>query len=99
MYFDPPYVPLTKTASFTSYTMGEFTQEQQRKLADVVRQLARKGVLVMLSNSNNDVVRELYKGCYIHEVKASRAVNSKPDLRGKITELVVTTYLLRTPYH
>lgn len=92
VYFDPPYIPLTKTASFTSYTMGEFTQEQQRKLADVVRQLACKGVLVMLSNSSNDVVRELYRGWYVHEVKASRAVNSKPDLRGKIAELVVTTY-------
>jgi DNA adenine methylase len=92
VYFDPPYVPLTKTASFTSYTMGEFTQEQQRKLADVVRQLTCKGVLVMLSNSNNDVVRELYRGWYVHEVKASRAVNSKPNLRGKVTELVVTSY-------
>jgi DNA adenine methylase len=92
VYFDPPYVPLTKTASFTSYTMGEFTLEQQSKLADVVRQLAYRGAFVMLSNSNNDVVRELYKDFNMHEVKASRVVNSKPDLRGKITELVITTY-------
>lgn len=92
VYFDPPYVPLTKTASFTSYTVGEFTLEQQSKLADVVRQLAYRGVFVMLSNSNNDVVRELYKDFNTHEVKASRVVNSKPNLRGKITELVITTY-------
>ncbi|HLX38922.1 MAG TPA: DNA adenine methylase [Ktedonobacteraceae bacterium] len=92
VYFDPPYVPLTKTASFTSYTMGEFTQEQQSKLADVARHLAHKGVLIMLSNSSHDAVRELYRDWYVHEVKANRAVNSKPDLRGKITELVVTTY-------
>ncbi len=72
--------------------MGEFTQEQQNKLAAVVQQLAYKGVLVMLSNSSHNAVRELYRDWYVHEVKANRAVNSKPDLRGKITELVVTTY-------
>lgn len=92
VYFDPPYVPLTKTASFTSYTMGEFSLEQQSKLADVVQHLACKGVQVMISNSSNNLVRELYSSWYVHEVKASRAVNSKPDLRGKITELVITTY-------
>ena len=92
VYFDPPYVPLTKTSSFTSYTKGEFSLEQQIKLAEVVRQLTRKGVFVMLSNSNAEAIRELYKDLSINEVQASRAVNSKASLRGKITEVVVTNY-------
>ncbi len=92
VYFDPPYVPLTKTSSFTSYTKGEFTSEQQIKLAHVVHQLADRGVQVMLSNSSSDFIRDLYKDLYVHEVKASRAINSKADLRGKISELVVTSY-------
>lgn len=92
VYFDPPYVPLSKTSSFTSYTKGEFTFEQQTKLAQVIHQLADKGVQVMLSNSNSDFIRERYKDLYIHEVKASRAINSKASLRGKISELVVTSY-------
>lgn len=97
VYFDPPYVPLNETSSFTSYTRGEFPLEQQVRLAEVVRQLASKGVQVMISNSNTDIIRELYQDRYIHEVKASRAVNSKAALRGKITELVVTTYQVEQP--
>ena len=38
-------------------------------------------------------IRNLYKGFVLHEVRASRAVNSKADLRGKITELVITNYV------
>ena len=92
VYFDPPYVPLTKTSSFTGYTKGEFSFKQQVKLAEVVRQITLKGVFVMLSNSDSGAIRELYKDLYIHEVQASRAVNSKAALRGKITEVVVTNY-------
>lgn len=92
VYFDPPYVPLTKTSSFTSYTKGEFTAEQQERLAQIVHQLAERGVQVMLSNSNSDLIRTLYNDLYVHEVKASRVVNSKANLRGKIAELVVTSY-------
>lgn len=93
VYFDPPYVPLNKTSSFTSYTKDEFSLEQQTRLANVAQQLSDAGVKVMLSNSNSDVIRELYRNWHLHEVQASRAVNSKADSRGKITELVVTNYL------
>lgn len=93
VYFDPPYVPLNKTSSFTSYTKDEFSLEQQTRLARVAQQLSDAGVKVMLSNSNSDVVRELFRNWHIHEVQASRAVNSKADSRGKITELVITNYL------
>ncbi len=92
VYFDPPYVPISKTASFTSYTKGDFGSEQQMRLVEVARQLAGNGVQVMLSNSNSDIIRDLYKDFYLHEVNANRAVNSKADLRGKITELVITSY-------
>ena len=92
IYFDPPYMPLSKTSSFTSYTRDAFSLEQQEALAAVARQLARRDVLVMLSNSNSPLMRELYSDFSLHEVWASRAVNSKADSRGKITELVITNY-------
>lgn len=92
VYFDPPYVPISKTASFTSYTKMEFGREQQAQLADTARQLALQGVQVMISNSNNDLIRKLYNDFHIHEVQASRMVNSKAAQRGKITELVITSY-------
>ncbi len=92
VYFDPPYMPISKTALFTSYTKGTFSVEQQANLASVARQLARRGVQVMLSNSNSDMMRELYHDFFLHEVRASRMVNSKADLRGKIPELLITSY-------
>ena len=94
VYFDPPYVPLNRTSSFTGYTRGEFSLEQQARLAGVAQQLSDIGVQVMLSNSSSEVVRELYRNWHIHEVQASRAVNSKAASRGKITELVITNYLV-----
>ena len=66
------------------------------QLAEVARQLAKKGVQVMLSNSNCDFTRELYRGFYQQEVQASRAINSKADFRGKISELVITSYAIYT---
>lgn len=92
VYFDPPYMPLSKTASFTSYTRGAFGPERQRDLAALMRRLAARGVLVMLSNSNTNLIRELYHDFYIHEVEAGRAINSKREARGKIKELVITGY-------
>ena len=92
VYFDPPYMPVSKTSSFTSYTHATFGAEQQMQLAQLVRQLADKGVQVMLSNSDSEFIRNLYKDFVLHEVRASRAVNSKADLRGKITQLVITNY-------
>ena len=92
VYFDPPYMPVSKTSSFTSYTHSNFDAQQQMQLAELARQLADKGVQVMLSNSNSEFIRCLYKDFELHEVRASRAINSKADLRGKITELVITNY-------
>jgi DNA adenine methylase len=62
VYFDPPYYPLTKTASFTKYSRGDFGEADQRRLAAVAAELTRKGVHVLLSNSATELIRELYAG-------------------------------------
>lgn len=92
VYFDPPYAPLSRTAYFTSYTKDTFGPAKQSELAEVARRLASRGVKVMLSNSSCEVIRELYHDFNQFEVRASRAINSKPDLRGRIDELVITSY-------
>ncbi|MBI5490704.1 MAG: DNA adenine methylase [Deltaproteobacteria bacterium] len=92
VYFDPPYHPLSKTAYFTAYAKGGFREEDQRELARVFAELDRRGVLVMLSNSDTPLVRELYKGLRIVRVQATRSINSKGARRGAITELVVLNY-------
>jgi DNA adenine methylase len=92
LYFDPPYHPVSDTASFTSYTDAGFGVEEQRALADLFHALDRKGCLVMLSNSWTSLVLDLYRGYRIESVQAGRAINSKIDRRGKIREALVLNY-------
>lgn len=94
VYFDPPYVPLSKTANFTSYHSDGFSLDDQIKLRDTCLELARRGVFFMLSNSDTEVVRRLYDypHFFIYEAQASRAINCMGNRRGKITELIVTNY-------
>lgn len=92
VYFDPPYHPLSDTSSFTGYSRYAFNEQDQIQLRDTFAELARRGVKVMLSNSDCSLVRELYKDFHIHEVLATRAINSKAEKRGKITEILVTAY-------
>ena len=90
VYFDPPYVPLSKTASFTSYTRNRFTDDDQTRLRDTAVELKKYGVHVVLSNSNTEQVKNLYaKHFKLIEVKATRAINSKSSARGKISELLI----------
>lgn len=88
VYFDPPYVPVSKTANFTSYA-SIFREEKQRELADVFRSLVGRGVICVLSNSDTPLVHELYGDFTIHTVGARRSINRDGDKRGKINELVV----------
>ncbi|MCT7973578.1 DNA adenine methylase [Laspinema olomoucense] len=92
VYFDPPYYPLSNTSKFTSYSRYNFNEEDQIRLRDVFAQLARRGVKVMLSNSDCPFIREIYQEFRIHEVSAARSINSKGTHRGKISEVVVTSY-------
>ena len=90
IYFDPPYVPLSTTASFTSYTRDGFTLEDQTELRDMARCLKRKRVHVLLSNSSVPVVHELYaEGFQRREVLAARAINSDATKRGKVAEALI----------
>jgi DNA adenine methylase len=90
VYFDPPYVPLSATSSFASYTKGGFGLDEQRRLRDLARSLKRRGVHVLLSNSSAPEVFELYKdGFSITRVQATRVVNSKASGRGAVTEVLI----------
>ncbi len=92
VYFDPPYYPLKKGKSFTTYTKDNFLEKEQELLAKVFRDLDKKGCKVMLSNSDTKFIRDLYKGYKIKVVQAKRMINSNAEGRGKINELVVRNY-------
>ncbi|MFW6233726.1 MAG: DNA adenine methylase [Nanoarchaeota archaeon] len=92
IYFDPPYYPLKKGKSFTTYTKDIFLEKEQKKLAEVFKKLDKKGCFVMLSNSDTKFIKDLYSDYNIHLVQATRMINCNGDKRGKINEIVVTNY-------
>lgn len=91
VYFDPPYEPTSKSASFTAYAKGGFGEAEQRQLAQVVEALSRAGVEVLLSNSDRPLARTLYErpGYEVTRVDARRAINSVGGGRGAVKELLV----------
>ncbi len=99
VYFDPPYYPVSKTASFTSYTKESFLEKEQIELRDIFVELTNRGCFVMLSNSDTPFINQIYseikikgKLIRINKVYAGRAINSDASKRGKITEVLVTNY-------
>lgn len=91
-YFDPPYVPLSKTADFTAYAEGGFGAEDQRRLVETFRELKARGVPAMISNADTEETRELYKSFAAHQVEAPRSINSDASKRGNTTELIVLNW-------
>jgi DNA adenine methylase len=89
VYVDPPYVPLSPTSNFTSYTKEDFGKAEQEELAALFADAARRGVRLMLSNSDTPLVRKLYGEFVIKTVSARRAVNSDGAKRGRVSEVIV----------
>jgi len=95
VYFDPPYVPLSKTSDFTSYTKMDFGLDDQKRLAKVVNNLAKKGCLVMESNSSSDEIKDIfqeYNNLHIYTIEAPRFISCKSDGRKPVEESVINNY-------
>ncbi len=94
IYLDPPYKPLSKTSSFTSYSKSDFDDNEQIRLAKFYRKLDEKGCKLMLSNSYHPkFFGELYSGYNIKKVVAKRMINSKGDKRkNNDYELLIMNY-------
>ena len=92
VYFDPPYLPISLTADFTSYSKERFALQEHRRLAEVSRLLTQRGVHVIASNSSSKLTYELYDEFFVYEVYANRLVNNKAGMRGKISEALITSF-------
>ena len=92
VYLDPPYMPISQTSSFTGYTAAGFGEIQHKKKKKQCDLLNRRGIRFLLSNSNSEFVKKLYREYTIEEVEASRSVNAKGDGRGNVTELLIRNY-------
>jgi len=97
-YLDPPYKPLSATSSFNSYAQGEFDDNEQIRLRDFCRKLSSSKSKWMLSNSDiqdNNFFDVIYGEFEKSKVKAKRIINSKPDKRGELNELLITNYKIQ----
>lgn len=92
VYFDPPYHPVSSTASFTAYTGARFDESDQRALADLLAELTERGVSCMLSNSDTPFTRELYRDFRVDIVTAPRRISRNARGRGEVRELIVRNY-------
>lgn len=96
IYFDPPYRPITKTASFTAYTKKGFDDYAQIELSQFIKRLSDKGVYILLSNSDpkstderDSFFDDLYSDFTITRIQANRAINSNGLKRGPVSELLI----------
>ena len=92
VYLDPPYDPISNTASFTGYNEGGFNQKEQERLKLVCDELNKKGVKFLLSNSNTEFINNIYKGYDIIIVKAKRSINSNGNKRGEVEEVLIKNF-------
>lgn len=92
VYFDPPYLPISESSSFTNYTENGFGYEQQVELKEQCDKLNSRGIKFLLSNSYHPDILDLYKEYNIKVIKAKRAINSIADKRGEINEVLVFNY-------
>jgi DNA adenine methylase len=92
VYLDPPYDPISDTASFTGYNLDKFDREEQRRLKAVVDDLTRRNCKVLVSNSATEFIKDLYAGYKMVHVEANRNINSVGTGRGKIKEILIRNY-------
>lgn len=92
VYFDPPYIPLSASASFASYVKEKFNETDQRQLAATINELTKKKVKVILSNSDTLLSREIFKNLNLFSITANRSISASGNSRGRVQELVGTNY-------
>jgi len=96
VYLDPPYDPISITASFVAYNQSGFGKDDQEELRDEMARLTRLGVNVLLSNSDTAFIRNLYSDTNlfrIGDVEVRRAISAKASSRGMIGEVLVDNYV------
>jgi DNA adenine methylase len=99
IYFDPPYRPISKTSSFTSYSANDFDDNEQIRLKKFFDYVTSKGAKAILSNSdpknfdpNDSFFDNLYKNYIIERIFAKRSINSNSEKRGYIREILIRNY-------
>lgn len=95
VYFDPPYIPLTKTAAFSQYAKEDFGIADQKLLAETIADLTSRGVRVILSNSDTPLTREIFgKYLKLRQILVARTISARASNRKSVHEVIGVNYPL-----
>lgn len=95
VYFDPPYIPLNVTSSFSQYAKDGFGILDQYALAGVIEGLTSRGVHTILSNSDTKETREIFGSILtLHQVSAPRSISANASSRGEVKEIIGLNFKL-----
>jgi DNA adenine methylase len=93
VYFDPPYIPLSASASFAAYAKEGFDLSDQESLSKTIEKLTSKGVFVLLSNSDTPMTRKIFrKTLTLRKVLMSRSISSSGSTRKPVYEVLGMNY-------
>lgn len=92
VYLDPPYIPLSLTSSFVSYSADGFDYKMQVALRDACRVLDKKGVCFMLTNSDTPLTRDLYEEFKVESVASPRSISADGTKRKTAKDVIVRNY-------
>jgi len=98
VYFDPPYIPLSASSSFSKYAKDDFSLKNQIDLKDTIAELSSKSVKIILSNSDTPETREIFGGCLnLFQIDAARAISANASSRGTVKEVIGLNFELTNP--
>lgn len=85
VYLDPPYLPISDTSKFAGYNGTRFRKQDLEELADRCRHLTKLGVMWIVSNRDNETIRELFKHAKVvpFTTRRSVAAQNKRDVQPK----------------
>lgn len=93
VYFDPPYIPLTSSASFSKYAKDDFSIEDHERLSDLIAKLVKKGVHVILSNSDTSLSRDIFgPHLTLRQISVKRSISAASSSRKPVMEIIGTSF-------
>ncbi|EWC63543.1 Methyl-directed repair DNA adenine methylase [Actinokineospora spheciospongiae] len=95
IYLDPPYIPEGGFSDFKRYTSGQFHEADHQRLAEAMWDADRRGIFLMLTNSDTDTTRTIFKGFNVRRMATRRDINLQSAKRGS-WDLVFTNYEPKT---
>lgn len=93
VYLDPPYIPLSSSSSFSKYSKLDFGISNHEQLASCIDSLTKRGVFVILSNSDTSDTRAIFGGSMnLYQISVGRSISAKSESRKRVNEVIATNY-------